>query len=56
MTKIDNNLTSVTETKTKQHDQLVTITNATDSQYEYSNTNFRMLTKHLTQRQCKEHQ
>ena len=56
MTKIDGHLASLTETITVQHDQLVTITKATDSLYEYTHKNYRMLTERLTQLQCKEHQ
>ena len=48
MTKIDTHLASLTDTITEQHDQLVTITKATNSLYEYTHKNFRMLTKQLT--------
>ena len=48
MTKIDTRLASLTDTMTEQHDQLMTITKATDSLYEYTHKNFRMLTEHLT--------
>ena len=50
---------SLTDTMTEQHDQLMTITKATDSLdslYEYTRKNFCMLTEQLTQLQCKEHQ
>ena len=56
MTKIDTHLASLTDTITEQHDQLVTITKSTDSLYEYTHKNFRMLTEQLTRLQCKEHQ
>ena len=56
MTKIDTHLASLTDTITEQHDQLVTITKATDSLYEYTHKKFCMLTEQLTQLQCKEHQ
>ena len=41
---------------TEQHDQLVTVTKATDSLYEYTYKNFCMLTEQMTQLQCKGHQ
>ena len=56
MTKIDTHLASLTDKITEQHDQLVTITKATNSLYENTHTNYRMLTEQLTQLQCKEHQ
>ena len=48
LTKIDTHLASLTDTITKQHDQLVTITNESESLYEYTHKNFRMLTEQLT--------
>ena len=42
MKKIDTHLASLTDTITEQHDQLVTITKATDSLYEYTQKNFPM--------------
>ena len=56
MTTIDTHLASFSDAITEQHDQLVTITKATDSLYEYTHKNVRMLTEQLTQLQCKEHQ
>ena len=56
MTKIDTHLASITDTMTEQHDQLLTINKATDSLYEHTHEDFRMLTEQLTQLQCKEHQ
>ena len=56
MTIIDIHLASLTDTITEQHDQLVTITKATDSLFEYTHKNFRMFTEQLTKLQCKEHQ
>ena len=56
MTKIDIHFASLTDKLTEQHNQLVTITKATDSLYEYTHKHFRMLTEQLTQLQCKEHQ
>ena len=56
MTKIDGHLPSLTETISEQHNQIVTETKATNSLYEYTHKNFRMLTEKLTQLQCKEHQ
>ena len=55
MTKIDTHLASLPDAITEQHDQLVTITKATDSLYEYTHKNVCMLTEQLTQLQCKEH-
>ena len=49
MTTIDTHLACLTDTMTEQRDQLVTITKAIDSLYEYSHKNFRMLTEQLTQ-------
>ena len=56
MTKIDGHLASLTDTITEQHDKLVKITKTTDSLYEYTYKNFRMLTEKLTQLQCEQHQ
>ena len=56
ITKIDGHLASLIETISEQHDQLVTITKATDLLYEYTNKIYRMLTEKLTNHQCKEHQ
>ena len=56
MTKSDTYLASHTDTITEKHDQLVRITKATDSLYEYTHKTFRKLTEELTQLQCNEHQ
>ena len=40
MTTIDTHLASFTDTITEQHDQIVTITKATDSLYEYTDKIF----------------
>ena len=56
MIKLDTHLASLTGKITEQHDQLLTITKATDSLFEYIHKNFRMLTEKLNQLQCKEHQ
>ena len=49
MTKIDTHLASLTDTITQKHDHIVTITNTTNSLYEYTHKHFRMLPEQLTQ-------
>ena len=55
MSVIDSHLSSLTTTVTEQHDQLVTITTATDSLYEYTHENFRKLSEKLINLECQQH-
>ena len=55
MTQIDGHLASLTDTITEQHNQLVTITKATDSLYENTYKDVRMLRELLNRLQCKMH-
>ena len=54
MAEINSHIASLTDTVSEQHDQLVTITKATDSLYEYTHENFRNIAKKLTQLKCEQ--